>query len=76
MLVQSGYDSNEDFCPQGSFGGTIRYRVSSGRATIRVALRRLPKAALVGVEWSNNTVRGYLIGTVRTDRRGNSIPEV
>ena len=74
MPVQSGYDRNEDFCAQGSFGGTIRYRVSSGRATIRVALRRLPKAALVGIEWSNNTVRGYLIGTVRTDRRGNSIP--
>ncbi len=74
MPVQSGYDRNEDFCAQGPFGGIIDYRVNSGRATIRVALRRLPKAALVGIEWSNNTVRGYLIGTVRTDRRGNSIP--
>ena len=72
--VQSGYDGNEDFCAQQSFAGTIEYRVSSGRATIRVALRRLPKTALVGIEWSNNTVRGYLVGTVRTDGRGNSIP--
>jgi len=72
--VQSGYNGNEDFCAQQPFGGTIEYRVSSGRATIRVALRRLPKTALVGIEWSNNTVRGYLVGTVRTDGRGNSIP--
>jgi hypothetical protein len=74
MPVQSGYKGNENFCATQPFGGTITYRVSSGRATIGVALHRLPKRALIGIEWSNNTVRGYLVGTVRTDSRGDSIP--
>jgi hypothetical protein len=73
--VQTGYAGNESFCAAGGqpFRGTIDYRVSSDRATIHVDVRRLPKNALVGIEWSNNTVRGYLVGTVRTDGRGDSI---
>jgi len=73
--VQTGYDGNENFCAASgkSFRGSIEYRVGSGRATIQVDLRRLPKKALIGIDWSNNTVRGYLIGTVRTDGRGDAI---
>ena len=72
--VQSGYEGNENFCAQQPLNGTLAYRVSSGRASIRVALRGLPKRVLVGIDWSNNAARGYLIGTIRSDGHGGSIP--
>ena len=72
--VQSGYDSNETFCAEQPLNGTISYLVRSRRATLNVAVRGLPRRALVGVDWANNTVRGYLVGTLRTDARGVSIP--
>jgi len=72
--VQSGYDGNEVFCAPQPLRGTLSYRVSSGRASVRVAIRHLPRSTLVGIDWSNNAVRGYLIGTVRSDGGGDSIP--
>jgi Neocarzinostatin family len=72
--VQSGYAAGEDFCAQIPLQGTIEYRVTSGRATIRVAVGGLPRNAVVGIDWAVNTVRGPLVGTVRTDGRGDSIP--
>ena len=71
--VQSGYGSNETFCAEQPLKGTILYLVRSGRATLHVAVRGLPRRALIGVNWANNTVRGYLVGTLRTDGRGVSI---
>ena len=72
--VQSGYDGNEVFCAPQPLRGTLSYRVGSGRASLRAAISHLPRSALVGIDWSNNAVRGYVIGTVRSDGRGNSIP--
>ncbi len=72
--VRSDYDGNEVFCAPQPLRGTLSYRVSSGRASVRVAIRHLPRSTLVGIEWSNNAVRGYLIGTARSDRSGDSIP--
>lgn len=72
--VQSGFDGNEDFCAQQPLKGQIEYRVSSGRASMHVAVSGLPLNAFVGIDWANNTVRGYLVGSVRTDSRGASRP--
>jgi hypothetical protein len=73
ISVQSGYDSNEAFCAEQPLSGGISYLVRSGRASLNVAVRGLPRRALIGVDWANNTVRGYLVGTLRTDARGVSI---
>jgi hypothetical protein len=72
--VLSAYGGDETFCAPQPLNGTISYRVSAGRATIRAVLGHLPKNALVGINWANNAVRGYLIGTLRSDKRGGSIP--
>ena len=74
LRVQSGYGGNQTFCAPQPLIGTISYRVRSGRASIRAVIRHLPKSALVGINWANNDVRGYLIGTLRSDKRGDSIP--
>jgi hypothetical protein len=74
LTAQSGYGGKETFCAPQPLSGTVSYRVSSGRASIRAVIRDLPKSALVGINWANNEVRGYLIGTVRSDQRGDSIP--
>jgi hypothetical protein len=72
--VQSGYGSNQVLCAPQPLSGTISYRVSSGRASIRAVIHQLPKSALVGINWANNAVRSYVIGTLRSDQRGDSIP--
>ena len=72
--VQSGYGSNQTFCALQPLSGTITYRVNSSRASIRADIHQLPKSALVGINWANNAIRGYLIGTLRSDKRGDSIP--
>lgn len=72
--VLSGYADDETFCASKPFTGTVGYQVHSGIVTMHAALRHLPSHALVGVDWSNNTVRGYFVATVRTDGSGASIP--
>ena len=72
--VQAGYDDKQTFCAPQPLSGTVSYRVSSGRASIRAVVRHLPKSALVGVNWANNADRDYVIGTLRSDNRGDSIP--
>jgi len=74
VSVHSGYGGNEVFCAPQPLSGTLTYRVSSGRASVGVAIRSLPRSTRLGIDWSNNAVRGYLIGTVRSDGRGDSIP--
>jgi hypothetical protein len=74
MPVLGGHDVNEVFCSPQPLSGTLSYRVSSGKASLRSTIHHLPKDALVGINWANNAVRGYLIGTVRSDKRGDSIP--
>ena len=74
LTVQSGYTGKETFCAPQPLSGTVSYRVSSGRASIRAVMRHLPKSALVGIDWAINAVRGYLIGALRSDSHGDSIP--
>jgi len=72
--VQSGFAQNEDFCAQRPLVGRVDYRVRSGNATMQVNVRGLPPRRLVTIDWANNTVRGYLVGTIETNRNGTSIP--
>jgi hypothetical protein len=74
VMVQSGYGGKQTFCAPQPLSGTVLYRVSSGRASIRAVIRHLPKSALVGINWTNNATGGDLIGTLRSDNRGDSIP--
>ena len=71
--VQAGFGSNETFCAQPPLKGAISYQVKSGRATLGVGLEGLPRRTLVGIDWANNTVRGYLVGDLRTDSRCASL---
>jgi hypothetical protein len=73
VSLQSGYGRSQTFCAPQPLSGTFSYRVSSGRASLRAVVHHLPRTALVGSDWTNNTVRGYLIGTLQTDDHGTSI---
>jgi len=70
----SGFSGDEVFCAEQPLSGTLSYHVSSGRASVRVAIHHFPRSTLVGIEWSTNAAHGYLIGTVRSDGIGGSVP--
>lgn len=72
--AQGGFAQDEDFCAQSPLDGTIEYRASNGIVTMDVAVEGLPPSALVGIDWANNTVRGYTVGSIATDENGASIP--
>ena len=72
--VESGYAQNEDFCAQRPLHGRLNYRVSAGNATMQVNVRGLPSKTLMVIDWANNTVRGYQVGTIRTNKDGAMIP--
>jgi hypothetical protein len=54
--------------------GTIHHEVNGGAATMKVQVSGLPHNSLVAINWSNNTVRGYEVGSVRTNDDGEAIP--
>jgi hypothetical protein len=72
--VESGFAQNEQFCAQAPLVGTIEYQVSGANATMQVSVKGLPPQSLVVIDWANNTVRGYEVGDIKTDRSGASIP--
>jgi hypothetical protein len=72
--VNTGFGGPEYFCAQPPLNGTIAYFGTSGDVSIRVAVRGLPSERFVVLNWLNNTVRGYVIGSFSTDARGTSIP--
>jgi Neocarzinostatin family len=72
--VQSGFGQDEDFCAQRPLHGTIEYRASRGNVTMEVQVKGLPSKSLVLIDWANNTVRGYEVGSFATDTSGTSIP--
>ena len=72
--VQSGFGQDEDFCAQRPLDGTIKYRASNGNVTMDVEVKGLPRKSLVVIDWANNTVRGYQVGSIATDTNGASIP--
>jgi hypothetical protein len=72
--VESGFDQSEQFCAQAPLVGTLDYLTAAGNATMQVKVNGLPAQGLVVIDWANNTVRGYTVGTIRTDTSGTSIP--
>jgi uncharacterized protein DUF4232 len=71
--VQSGFDQDEAFCAQLPLHGTIHYEVNGGAATMTVQVSGLPHKSLVAINWANNTVRGYEVGSVRTNDDGEAM---
>jgi hypothetical protein len=71
--VQTGYARSEAFCATGPLTGRIAYEVSKGNATLVLAVAGLPRDATVGVDWLNDTVRGYTIASFATDREGGTV---
>jgi hypothetical protein len=72
--VQTGFGGAQDFCAQQPLRGGIRYGAQGGRASMQVDVRGLPPRKVLAIDWANNTVRGYTVGVVDTDRQGATIP--
>jgi hypothetical protein len=68
--VQSAYAHNEKFC--GPLG-TVRYTVSGGRVAIQLDIYPLRPKTQFAIDWINNQVRGYAVGTFTTNRAGDPI---
>jgi len=74
VSLQGSYGRDETFCATGPERGRISYRVASDDATVGVSLAGLPASTTVSVDWLNDLVRGYTIGTFTTDTTGSSVP--
>ena len=72
--VQTGYGGQEYFCAQQPLRGEIHYDGVSGNVSMNVTVDGLPPNTFVSVNWLNNTVRGYVIGSFATGHAGGSIP--
>ena len=72
--VQTGFGGLEYFCAQQPLTGEIRYDGTSGEVSMDLAIHGLPAKTFVLINWLNNTVRGYVIGTFSSDGDGASAP--
>ena len=72
--VQAGFSGAETFCTRPPLSGTIHYASSSGEVSMDLQVHGLPARTSVVINWLNDTVRGYVIGTFTTDGGGASIP--
>jgi hypothetical protein len=73
VAIETGYSETESFCAQTPLTGGVMYKVKSSEASLDLYLSGLPKEALVGLDWRNNDVRGYLIAAFFTDSHGHAI---
>ncbi len=74
MSRQGYFDRSETFCADRSLEGRIRVGVASGDATSVVAVRALPPSSAVLVNWPDNRVRGWAVGTLATNPADPSAP--
>jgi hypothetical protein len=72
--VQTGFGGQEHFCAQQPLGGEIDYNGTSGDALFKVTVDGLPSKSFVVINWLNNTVRGYAIGSFLAGHDGSSVP--
>ena len=68
--VEGEYGGREDFCAVAPLTGHILYDGTTGSAVLTLSVADLPRNALVGINWSNNHIRGYLIASFETDSKG------
>jgi len=73
VSVQTEFAGNETFCAGSPLMGTIRYKVSHGKAQLQLGVDGLPASSTVVVNWLNNSTRGYAIGEFSTDSAGSSL---
>jgi hypothetical protein len=77
LRPESGYRGREDFCAGGPLSGHVLYDGAAGQlvpSVLTVAVAGLFPDTLVYVDWSNDHIRGYIIGSFKTDSAGKPIP--
>ncbi len=72
VAVQGEYGGREDFCAAAPLTGHILYDGTTGSAVLTLSVGGLPRNTLVGVNWSNDHIRGYLIATFETGSKGRA----
>jgi hypothetical protein len=70
--VQGEYGGREDFCAVAPLTGHILYDGTTGSAVLTLSAGGLPRGSWVGVNWSNDHIRGYLIASFETDSKGTA----
>ena len=70
IAVQSAFAHNEKFC--GPIG-KVRYTVSGGRVAIHLDIYPQRPKTQFSIDWINNNLRGYTVGTFTTNRAGDPI---
>jgi hypothetical protein len=70
--VKKGYAKTEKYCALRPATGSLTYTVSSGNATIRLAIGGLPASTKLAIDWQTNTGDGYSIGEFETSASGDS----
>ncbi len=70
--VGGEYGGREDFCAVAPLTGHILYDGTTGSAVLTLSVGGLPRNARVGVNWSNDHIRGYLIASFETDSKGRA----
>jgi hypothetical protein len=72
LVVGTGYRGREDFCAVAPLTGRVLYDGTSGAARLTLSVGALPPDTLVGVMWSNDQVRSYVVASFHTDSRGSA----
>lgn len=72
VAVGGGYGGRENFCADAPLKGQILYDGTGGYAALSLSVAGLPPNRLVGLNWQNNDVRGYLIASFQTGPTGRS----
>ncbi len=72
----AGYRGLEDFCAGAPLTGHVRYEGTAGKlgpGSLTLAVGGLPPNSVVYVDWSNDHIRGYIIGSFTTDSAGTPV---
>jgi hypothetical protein len=74
---QARYRGVETFCASAPLSGDVLYNGTAGQlvpSVLTVAIGGLPPNNEVYVDWSNDHIRGYIIGSFSTNTEGTPIP--
>jgi hypothetical protein len=71
VAVQSGYSTSEAFCGR---GGRVEYVVRGRQVRLDVQLGQLRPDRQYAIDWLNNDVRGYTVGSFMTNGAGKLEP--
>jgi hypothetical protein len=74
---EAGFRGLEDFCAGAPLTGHVLYDGTAGQVVpgiLTAAVGGLPPNSAVYVDWSNDHIRGYIVGAFKTDSAGTPIP--